>query len=218
MRKAALGRKRTPEAIEKQRKKLTGRTLSENHKKHISEKLKGKKNNANWTEEDRKKQSGRLKGKIPVNVFEKGHKPWNIGRPMSNETKEKLRKIRKGTKLTKKQIEKIRAGLRLSKCWKGGKSFEPYCSEFTKSLKKEIRDTFDNLCFIGGTNCKNCKPIHHIDYNKNAICNGKKWALIPLCWSHHTRTNYDRWYWFNLLINYWAFKYTGEEPYVYSFK
>lgn len=45
--------------------------------------------------------------------------------------------------------------------------------------------------------------VHHIDYNKNSICNGKEWAFVTLCRSHHGKSNHNRWYWFNLLISYW---------------
>ena len=93
--------------------------------------------------------------------------------------------------------------------WKGGISFEPYCPEFNKDLKEKIRIRFSRRCFLCGVP-ENGKHhcVHHVDYNKNAICNGKSWALVPLCGSCHSKTNANRWYWFNLLINYWM--YNGE--------
>ena len=52
--------------------------------------------------------------------------------------------------------------------------------------------------------------VHHSDYNKGQGC-GKKWSLIPLHRKCHAKTNYNRWYWFNILQNYWAKEYWMEE-------
>lgn len=94
--------------------------------------------------------------------------------------------------------------------WNGGTSFGKYCQKFNKSLKENIRNKFNRKCFICGTDETNCKTklhIHHVDYNKNTLCNGKTWGLIPLCPSCHAKTNFNRWHWFNLLNNYWCYKY-----------
>lgn len=87
--------------------------------------------------------------------------------------------------------------------WKGGISFKPYCTKFNKNFKNIIRRKFKNKCFICGKNDNRNLYVHHIDYNKNSICNGNEWAFIPLCGSCHSKTNFNRWYWFNLFINYW---------------
>ena len=89
--------------------------------------------------------------------------------------------------------------------WRGGISIE-YCEKFNKNFKEYIRDKFNRRCFICSMpeDSKQRLSVHHIDYNKNSICNGKEWAFVPLCTSCHTKTNYNRWHWFNLLINYWA--------------
>jgi hypothetical protein len=99
--------------------------------------------------------------------------------------------------------------------WKGGT--KPYCVKFNNTFKQYIRKKFDNTCFICGKSSiedGNNLCVHHIDYNKNAICNGKEWAFVPLCRSCHTKTNYNRYYYFNLLINYWVCKYT--ENFIYD--
>ena len=91
--------------------------------------------------------------------------------------------------------------------WRGGSSFGKYCPKFNRMLKEQIRDKFGRMCFIcAKTENENGKKldIHHADYNKNSICNGKIWPLIPLCVHHHRQTNGNRHYWFNRLINYWA--------------
>ena len=91
--------------------------------------------------------------------------------------------------------------------WMGGKSFSPYCIKFDDEFKEHIRDKFGRKCYIcskGEEENGMRLSVHHIDYNKNSICNGKEWAFVPLCMSHHCQSNYNRCHWFNLLINYWA--------------
>lgn len=94
--------------------------------------------------------------------------------------------------------------------WKNGSSFEPYCPKFNEAFKEHIRDKFGRKCFLcSTTEAENgCKlSVHHIDYAKNSICNGKDWAFVPLCHKQHAQTNHNRWYWFNRLIYYWLEKY-----------
>ncbi|MCK9569747.1 hypothetical protein M0R72_12460 [Candidatus Pacearchaeota archaeon] len=104
--------------------------------------------------------------------------------------------------------------------WKGGISFEPYCTKFNNAFRNHIRDKFNDLCF----NCNKAETVidprkntvrklsvHHIDYNHNSICNGKEWAFIPLCAKCHPLTNFNRWYWFNLWICYWAEPYWSDK-------
>lgn len=99
--------------------------------------------------------------------------------------------------------------------WCGGKSFEPYCPAFTKSLKESIRDEFGRKCFLCGISENGRKlDIHHVDYNKSQGCSGFKWGLVPLCHRCHTKTNWNRWYWFALLRDYWIYKYSGDFDYM----
>lgn len=89
--------------------------------------------------------------------------------------------------------------------WRGGKSFEPYCPKFNEAFKERIRLKFDRKCFICGTNENSRRlDVHHIDYNKNSICNGKEWTFVPLCHHCHSKMLGSRWHWFNLLICYWS--------------
>jgi len=89
--------------------------------------------------------------------------------------------------------------------WKDGRSFEPYTSEFTETLKNIIRNR-DNH------ECQNCgmteeehlivwgrvSDVHHINYDKQ---NCKENNLITLCISCNIRANYNRDYWENLYQN-----------------
>lgn len=94
--------------------------------------------------------------------------------------------------------------------WKSGISNQRYCYKFNDSFKEHIRDKFERTCYICGKHEDNCNTklsVHHIDYNKNSICNGNEFAFIPLCRSCHAKTNNKRWYYYNLLIYYWINKY-----------
>lgn len=109
----------------------------------------------------------------------------------------------------RKKISESHMG-ELAPNWKGGISFEPYCPKFNKKFKNEIRERFEFKCYLCGvhenTNSR-CLGIHHIDYNKNSICNGHDWAFVPLCSKCHGITGHNRWHWFNRLIYYWLEKY-----------
>ena len=102
--------------------------------------------------------------------------------------------------------------------WHGGLSFKKYCFKFNNEFKRCVRESFDFRCYLCGvTEYKRKHSVHHIDYNRNSICKGKSWAFVPLCISCHMKTNTDRWYWFNLLINYWVYEY-DESVYLYVHK
>jgi len=76
--------------------------------------------------------------------------------------------------------------------WQGGKSFEPYSSEFNNSLKNKIRDRDNHECQLCHTKEKYFDrklSIHHINYNKE---NCKKENLISLCISCNSQVNANR--------------------------
>lgn len=92
--------------------------------------------------------------------------------------------------------------------WRGGVSFEPYCPKFNASLKEEVRSQFGRRCFLSGKEENGKKlAVHHCDYLKSQGCQGQRWSLLPLDHSWHAKTNFDRWHWFALLRDYWAYKY-----------
>lgn len=98
---------------------------------------------------------------------------------------------RKGCKLTEEHKEKIgfaQLGEK-SNNWRGGISFEPYPTIWTKKLKRSIlkRDHYTcQLCYKYGNVC------HHIDYNKQ---NCEPNNLITLCFSCNAKVNFKRKYW-----------------------
>ena len=82
-----------------------------------------------------------------------------------------------------------------------------YCKKFNAAVKEKVRDEFSRTCFLCGAREGNGPrlAVHHIDYNKNTLCNGKRWGLVPLCNRCHVKTNTKKWYWFSVLSNYWAY-------------
>lgn len=142
---------------------------------------KGKK----YDEEDRKRM-GRKKGCIP----------WNkdVKKCFSEKTLEQIRANNKGK--NNPQYGKCRE---LHWNWQGGISREPYCFEFTKYFKEEIKERDNYTCQnptcwnkVGKLN------VHHINYIKKD-CNWRN--LITLCASCNTRANTNRAYWQSLYSN-----------------
>lgn len=168
---------------------LFGTHIPEERKKKISESNKGKV----VSEETRRKMGDKKRGKKQTQEHIMKRVAKNTGKKRTENLKQHMREISKGENNAN---------------WKGGLSFQPYCPKFNKELKIYIRNKYNNLCFLcrksGG---KRNLSIHHVDYNKNTLCNGRNWGLIPLCGKCHSKTNYNRWYWFNLLSNYWVYKY-----------
>lgn len=134
---------------------------------------------------------------------------------LSNESKEKMRKAKEGMYLginnpnygkhhseeTKIQISKANIGRLIgdkNPRWLGGKSFEPYCSKFTKNKREEIRNQYDRKCYNCGKDEKDnitksekirMLSVHHIDFDKEQGCNGKKFILVPLCLECHGKVH-----------------------------
>jgi hypothetical protein len=74
--------------------------------------------------------------------------------------------------------------------WRGGKSFEPYSSDFSNVLKLKILRKFGYACQLCKKIYKKAKlDVHHIDYDKK---NSVETNLIPLCDSCHSKTHYNR--------------------------
>lgn len=129
------------------------------------------------------------------------------GQVCTDDRKEKLREMFKDREFTEEWRRKISISKKgsLNPMWKGGYYPKRYCFRFNKVLKDEIRSNYNYTCY----ECNKVQrspglSIHHIDYNYNAGCNNMKFALLPLCNSCHGKTNFNRWFWFNKYISYWA--------------
>jgi hypothetical protein len=185
--------------------------LSEERKRKISEFHKGKKH----SDETKRKMSEKARGNkfalgkhwhLPEETKQKISKA-NLGKKLTEETKRKLkgrkkseehkRKISqslKGRILSEETKKKISFSLSGEKSpfWQGGKSFEPYSTDWTKTLKRSIRERDKYTCQICGK--EPAIHCHHIDYDKQN-CNPEN--LITLCHTCHNKTNQNRNYWIN---------------------
>jgi hypothetical protein len=85
-----------------------------------------------------------------------------------------------------------------SATWKGGISFEPYCPKFNNKLKERIRAFFEYRCIACGKHENELKRklyCHHVEYNKQACCDGKPIHFAAMCSKHHAMTNHYREQW-----------------------
>lgn len=84
-----------------------------------------------------------------------------------------------------------------------GRSYEPYCEKWTKEFRRRIRAFFDHQCVLcGKPQEENGRSLdcHHVEYNKNACCDGKPVHFVALCRSHHSQTSCgDRQRWMNMI-------------------
>lgn len=84
-----------------------------------------------------------------------------------------------------------------SHLWRGGITDNPYDSNFTNSLREQIRERDGHRCKLcGAPETTQAHDVHHIDYDK---ANSVPANLITLCVSCHRRTNHNRRKWPNKL-------------------
>ena len=174
-----------------------------------------KKGCPSWNSGLTKESDKRIDYKRPT-TFKKGCK-------ISAETRQKISKARKGIKVSEEIRQKIRQTLtgrkrpeisgenshmqrpevreklRLANlgcknpAWRGGIACLPYSVDWTKTLRKSIRERDRYTCQICGSEQGDTTyPVHHIDYNKKN-CNPNN--LITLCKKCHMKTNHNRKYW-----------------------
>lgn len=170
------------DARDKISKANSGHVCSEKTKQKISDALKGGKQPPR-TEEYCRKQSEAQKGKV-----------------LSEQTRKKLSVAGKNRKWSDKTRGKLTG--ENSPHWKGGISFEPYCHKFNNKFRELIRDKFNRECFLcGKTEICNGKRlcVHHVNYDKNCLCNEIKCEFVPLCMNCHSKTNNNREYYETLI-------------------
>jgi hypothetical protein len=152
-----------------------------------------------------------VRAKISLKAFAQKGKTPEVHKKQGETMKElyrsgKLIHPRIGKKDGQKSEEwkrKIGDKMRGDKChlWKGGISFEPYSVDWTRTLKRSIRERDKYTCQICEKEQEDrAFDVHHIDYNKKN-CNPTN--LITLCKSCHSKTSQNRNYWidfFNKLL------------------
>lgn len=88
--------------------------------------------------------------------------------------------------------------------WKGGISFEPYCHKFNEAFKESIREKFNRTCFLCPiTEDENDQKlsVHHVNYDKNCLCDDAKCEFVPLCKKCHAKTNGNRDHYESLIMD-----------------
>lgn len=88
--------------------------------------------------------------------------------------------------------------------WKGGVSFKPYCEKFNYEFKESIRKKFRWSCFLCGKTEFEQKneqkkrginqtrlSIHHVNLDKNCLCDEIKCEFVPLCTNCHSEIHHD---------------------------
>jgi len=167
-----------------------GHKPSEKVKKKISESLIGKKP----SEKTKRKMSLARLGKKHSRETRKKISLANSGKrkpPFTEEHKRKISeslrgKIPKNFETMKRPFE----GGNKHPSWRGGKSFEPYSTDWTETLKRSIRERDHYICQLCSK--EPAITVHHIDYNKKN-CNPDN--LITLCKKCNPKVNFNRDYW-----------------------
>jgi hypothetical protein len=186
MRLRQLGKKHSIETRKKLSKLHTGKTFSKQHREKISKGNKGKKMPKSACEKIRLSMIGnkhglgkkwskerREKHKNNPGRFKDGHTPWCKGKFNI--------KIRKNNHWN----------------WKGGTSYGKYSMDWTKALKRSIRERDKYTCkMCSKQQSEKAFDVHHIDYDKQN-CNPQN--LITLCHSCHCKTNTHHNYWIQFL-------------------
>lgn len=218
-----LGKKHTIETKHKLSEALKGNKNRGGKKASKETLLKLSKAAKNISDETRLKMSNSAKGKKlseatkkKMSEARKGEKNHHFGKVFSEDHKRKISEAKKGTKLseeTKRKMSKAQQGNK-SYLWRGGISFEPYCPKFNNAFKEGIRDKFDRKCFICGKleieqmeqqKNEGKRPyklsVHHVNYQKNCLCDDVVCKFVPLCISCHAKTNGDRSNWEQIIID-----------------
>ena len=86
--------------------------------------------------------------------------------------------------------------------WQGGISNKPYCPKFNNEFRRRVRAFFEYRCVLCGkpedaNKTKLC--VHHVEYNKQACCDGKPAMFAALCSRCHCRTNVNRARWESMM-------------------
>ncbi|MEK7664220.1 MAG: HNH endonuclease signature motif containing protein [Patescibacteria group bacterium] len=172
-------------------KSLKGHLVSTETRKKLSDKFKiiaKEKGFGKWM---KGKKYTKVRNKNVSNGLKQAYKAGKRRRFHFKETKEKISRSRKGKPAWNKGIFGKK-----SHTWKGGLSFEPYSSDWTRFLKRSIRERDQFTCQIcsrkQGEEERAAFHVHHINYNKKD-CRPNN--LVTLCQYCHIKTNFNRNYW-----------------------
>ena len=170
------------EAYAAQGRSTKGSKRTDEQKKAMSEDRKGKDVSQLHTPEAREKQRQSLLGRKQTSESNKKRSETLKGREFSDEHRRNL------SVANKNRSEDIYKRGEDHHNWKGGISKQPYPKEFSKSLRKRIRERDGHvcrICFIGVSGRYGI--IHHMDGNKE---NNEGNNLILFCRKCHAQVHY----------------------------
>jgi len=151
--------------------------------------------------------------------------PWNKNKkldPMPNKYKEKISEAfkQRGIHQGKNNPMYGKTG-KLCPSFLGGKSFEPYTSDFNKRFKESIRERDNHCCVVCNKMEENYDEklhIHHVDYDKK---NSFPQNCVSLCKECHMKTNFNRLHWKtffqSLLTERYNYEYTQDQKIILDF-
>jgi len=174
---------------------------SEEHKRKIGEKLKGKPSKIKGRRYPKEEYPNfGMRGKHPskgtkekqiksrIEYFE-DPKNREKQREAQNRPEVKARQIRIHKELWQDPEYRKKWSGENSFSWRGGISFEPYSVDWTETLRRSIRERDHYICQLCS---KYGNTVHHIDYDKKN-CNPTN--LITLCGGCNSKVNSSREYW-----------------------
>lgn len=190
--KSNKGRKRTKKHREKMSKIMQGKKnpfYGKKHSKETIEKMSNSKRNKSWEKRFGKEKANALRC-LYSKMFSGEENPF-YGKKHSKQSRKLISENHRNC--SGKNNPMYGKGYLIqgkkNPAWNGGVSYGEYGPNFNETLKKEIRNRDNYVCFI----CKkNGWVVHHIDYDKN---NNLKSNLITLCNSCHAKTNFNREIW-----------------------
>lgn len=164
-----------------------GRPLSLEHRRKISEAMKGESN-------PMKRPEVRAKYNMAIKDPNYCKKMGDLsrGRRHSMETRRKMSEIMHQPVIMARERETHQGDKNSN--WRGGVSFEPYCPKFNKDLKERVRAYFGHRCLrCGKTEIEVGEKVHvhHVNYQKMACCTAPP-IFATLCRSCHSWTNHHR--------------------------
>jgi len=171
-----------------------GKHQSDDTKKKISIAKKGKK----LSDETRQRMSESAKN--PSDETRQARSDRQKGQTHSDETKKKMSASASASWVESRRKDVCGVN---NPNWQGGKSFEPYCHKFNEAFKEYIREKFGRICFLcPKTEAETGRKlsVHHVNYDKNCLCDDVKCEFVPLCMSCHAKTNFNQEYWENLIM------------------
>lgn len=171
---------------------IMGETLSNQRRRELSERF--KKDNPSSNPEVAKKISEKLKQYRKENPL-KGEKNPFYGRKHTEEYRKNASETKKGKRSYNEEQYRLQNEKTLKgddhPNWRGGISNQPYPFGFNKTLKEEIKKRDEFKCGVCNKETQKL-AIHHINYDKDNINFDN---LISLCYSCHSKTNYNRESW-----------------------